>query len=393
MYDVKTYLSRRPKETVKIYRRGLLRFSNHVGVTLDTLHEYIAKPKEQIVGDILTFGDTLASLNQNTQRLYVSCIMSYLTYNEVNIPRAQRKQAVPKPGDLFRDKAVTIDQLRKIYEFLPPMGRVSILLMFCTGMRISEIISFKESDIEGRIIHLKGIYCKGERGRAVVMTTECQTYLNDIWLPQRVKYLDVACRKTPKGISKSGLPAKAINGKSQKDARVIPVNKGTLYACLMLGFNKAGLGGKVDDRFLYHPHGLRKSFRTIVGSVHPDLAEMLLGHSSYLGTSYQRYDLLSEYEKVEPLLTMGSTSATISKLKFLEQKNKELQDKLDAVTAGQSNDMQAMRQQISAMQARLEHIYSGKPFQSPGMSTDAEIYQGMKDIETIRANQEKKKKK
>jgi integrase len=350
MYDVKTYLSRRPKETIKIYRRGLLRFCNHVGVTLDTLHEYITKPKEQIVGDILTFGDTLTTLNQNTQRLYVSCIMSYLSYNEVIIPKAQRKQAVPKPGDLFRDKAVTIDQLRKIYEYLPPMGRVSILLMFCTGMRISEIISFKESDIEGRIIHLKGVYCKGGKGRDVVMTSECQTYLNDIWLPGRVKYLDVACRKTPKGVS-----AKAKNGKSPIDARVIPVNKATLYACLMLGFNKAGLGGKVDERFLYHPHGLRKSFRTIVGAVHPDLAEMLLGHSSYLGTSYQRYDLLAEYEKVEPLLTMGSTSATISKLKYLEQKNKELQDQMSAMQA-KVDRIDTFEKQAASIEAMLSKM-------------------------------------
>ena len=57
------------------------------------------------------------------------------------------------------------------------------------------------------------------------------------------------------------------------------------------------------------------------------------------------------------------------------------------------SEMQAMQQQIIAMQARLEHIYSGKPFQSPNMLTDAEIYQGVEDIETITASQERKKKK
>lgn len=314
MYPVATYLARRPPETVRIYKRGLQLFADHIGVPLPKLHEYINSPKETIVGDILTFGDTLTHFNQNTQRLYISCVMSYLSYNEVVIPKAQRKQAVPKPGDLFRDKAFTIDEMRRVYEFLPTIGRAALLLMFCTGMRISEVIAFKESDMEGRIIHLKGEYCKGGHGRDVVITTECQTFLNDIWLPQRQKYIDIAVTKsTQKG------------GKSAKDDRVIPCNKASLYEILMRGFRKAGFGTQIDERNLYHPHGLRKSFRSIVGAVHPDLAEILMGHVGYLGNSYRRYDLLKEYEKVEGLLSMGSTEATISKLDALMREKDELQ--------------------------------------------------------------------
>jgi integrase len=328
MYDVKTYLARRPRETVKVYRRGLQKFSDHVGVSLDTLHEYITRPKEQILPDILTFADTLSDMNQNTQRLYVSTVMSYLSYNEILIPKAQRLQAVPKPGDVFRDKAVTIDQLRKIYEYLPPIGKAALLLLFCTGMRTGEVIAFKESDIEGRIIHLSGKYCKGGRGRDVVMTTECQVFLNDIWLPKKAKYLDIASRKTPKGTDKNGNPLKSTNGKPATDPRVIPVNKATLYAILMLGFKKAGLDAQSEGKNLIHPHSLRKSFKTIVGSVHPELSEILMGHIGYLGKSYQRYDLLQEYARVEPFLTMGSTEATISKVATLEKQNKELQERL-----------------------------------------------------------------
>lgn len=84
----------------------------------------------------------------------------------------------------------------------------------------------------------------------------------------------------------------------------------------------------MDERNLYHPHGLRKSFRSIVGAVHPDLAEILMGHVGYLGNSYRRYDLLKEYEKVEGLLSMGSTEAAESKLRSLEEINKELQKRL-----------------------------------------------------------------
>jgi len=318
MYDVKTYLARRPPETIKVYRRGLKLFADHIGVSLDTLHEYIENPREKIVGDVLTFGDSLSGFNQNTQRLYVSCVMSYLSYNEVIIPKAQRRQAVPKPGDMFRDKAFTVEEMKRVYEFLPPIGRAALLLGFCTGMRVSEIIAFKESDVEGRVIHLKSSYCKGGKGRDVVITTECQSFLNDIWLPQRQRYIDIAVtRSTQKG------------GKSATDDRVIPCNKSSLYAILMLGFKKAGLATQKDDRFLYHPHGLRKSFRSIVGSVNPDFAEFLMGHRGYLGESYIRYDkLVKEYSKVEGLLSMGSTEATINKVRTLEEKNAELTSRL-----------------------------------------------------------------
>lgn len=347
MYPVTTYLAKRPAETVKIYRRGLQRFADHVNVPLEKLHEYIEIPddlkgqkkkKEQIVGDILTFGDTLASMNQNTQRLYVSCVMSYLSYNEIIIPKAQRKQAVPKPGDLFRDKAFTIDEMRRVYEFLPPIGRAALLLMFSTGMRISEVISFKESDIEDQTIHLKALYCKGDHGRDVVMTTECKAFLNDIWLPQRQKYIDIAVTKsTQKG------------GKSAKDDRVIPCNKASLYEIMMRGFRKAGLEAQVDDRNLYHPHGLRKSFRSIVGSVHPDLAEILLGHKGYLSSSYVRLDLVKEYSKVEGLLSMGSTEATTSKLRSQEEEIKKLRTQLLQLDQVQQT-MKDMEQKIQALE-------------------------------------------
>lgn len=308
-------------------------FANHIRVPLEELHVYIESPREKIIGDILTFGDTLTHLNQNSQRLYISAVMAYLSYNEIVIPRAQRSQAVPKKGDLFRDRAMTVEEVRKIYEFLPPVGRAALLLMFCTGMRISEIIQFKESDVEGRIIHLSAKYCKGGHGRDVVMTTECQTFLNKIWLPQKKDYLAVAVRRNIGLQDQSKTPEKSAGEKSLTDDRVIPCSKATLYEIMMRGFSRAGFGEKKDGRNFYHPHGLRKSFRSIVGSVHPDLAECLMGHEGYLTASYLRLDILKEYDKVEPLLSMGSTEATVSKLRLLEERNAVLEERLAAVEA------------------------------------------------------------
>jgi integrase len=196
-------------------------------------------------------------------------------------------------------------------------------------MRISEVIQFKESDIEGRIIHLSGKYCKGGHGRDVVMTTECKAFLDEIWLPQKTGYLAVAVRRNIGLQDQNKTPEKSAGEKSLKDERVIPCSKATLYEILMRGFRRAGFDQKKDGRNYYHPHGLRKSFRSIVGSVNPDLSEYLMGHDGYLTKSYVRFDdILKEYGKVEPLLSMGSTEATVSKLRSLEEENKGLQARL-----------------------------------------------------------------
>lgn len=349
LYPVAVYLARRPAETVKIYKRSLQKFADHVHVPLEELHTYIESPREKIIGDILTFGDVLAHLNPNSQRVYISSLMAYLSYNEITIPRAQRSQIVPKKGDLFRDRAMTLEEVRKIHEFLSPIGRAALLLMFSTGMRISEVISFKETDIEGQIIHLKGIYCKGGKGRDVVMSNECVAFLNDIWLPQKSEYLAVAVRRNIGLQDQSKTPEKSAGEKSLTDDRVIPCSKATLYEIMMRGFKRAGFGEKREGKCLYHPHGLRKSFRSIVGSNNPDLAELLMGHTGYLSSSYVRLDIVKEYQKVEHLLSMGSTEATVSKLRLLEEENKGLQARLKQI--------EQVQQERSAKEKWMEEMF------------------------------------
>jgi len=331
MYPVNVYLARRPVETVKIYRRGLSLFAEHVNVPLEELHVYIESPKEKIVGDLLTFADTLSEKSQNTQRSMVSAVMAYLSYNDVTLPKAQRQQIMPQKGDVFRDKAMNQEEVRRTYEFLSPIGRAALLLLFSTGMRIGELVQIKESDIEGQIIHISGKYTKNHRGRDVVMTKECAAFLQDIWLPQKGDYLKTAIGRNIGLMNQSKTPEKSAGEKSLDDDRVIPASQSTMYEILMRGFSRAGFGEKRGKNYLYHPHGLRKSFRSIVGSQNPDLAEMLMGHEGYLSQSYVRLDLLKEYRKVEHLLSLTSNESMASKLQLMEEENKAVKSKLQEV--------------------------------------------------------------
>jgi len=181
MYPVSVFLAKRKPETIKIYKRSLGRFAEHVGTPIDNLHEYlVGVPKEKLTGDLLSFGDSLKDLGQNSQRNMIASVMSYLSYNDIIVPKAQRIQIVPKKGDVFRDKTMSIDEVKRVYEFIPPIGKACLLLLFTTGMRIGELIQVRESDREGKVIHLKGAYTKNSRERDIVMTTECQRYLEDL---------------------------------------------------------------------------------------------------------------------------------------------------------------------------------------------------------------------
>jgi integrase len=342
MYPVTTFLSRRKPETVKVYKRSLIRFADHVGFTIDNLHEYLVLPKEKLTGDLLTFADTLTSLGQNSQRNTVASIMSYLSYNDIIIPKAQRTQIVPKKGDVFRDKALTAGEVKRVYEFLPPIGKACLLLLFTTGCRIGELIQIKESDMHGNVIHLKGVYTKNGRERDVVMTQECLAYLTDIWLPQKGDYLIAAQNRNIGLVNQSKTPEKKAGLKKLEDDRIIPASQSTIYEILMRGFKNAGFGDKLGDKFLYHPHGLRKSFRSIVGSQNPDLAEILMGHEGYLASSYIRLDIVKEYETVEHLLSLTSNAGMNSRVKVLEAEKEALEARLKALEQAQARSLSAL---------------------------------------------------
>jgi integrase len=324
MHSVAVFLTRRKPETVKVYKRSLILFSESVGFTIENLHEYLeGVSKEKLTGDLLTFADSLKNLGQNSQRNMVASVMSYLSYNDIIVPKAQRTQIVPRKGDVFRDKALTTDEVKRAFEFLPPIGRSALLLLFTTGMRIGEVIQIKESDAEGKIVHLTGAYTKNGRGRDVVMTQECLSYITDIWLPQKAEYLRKA-QKRNVGLMSQVREEMRPEIKKLDDDRIIPCTQSTLYEILMRGFKRAGFGGKRGDKFLYHPHGLRKSFRSIVGSQNPDLAETLMGHEGYLNQSYLRIDIVKEYEKIEHLLSLTSNASMNGRVKQLEQEKEIL---------------------------------------------------------------------
>jgi integrase len=343
MYSTATFLTRRKSSTVRGYKRALARFAVHVGFNIDTLHEYLqTSPKEKLVGDLLTFADSLKALGQNTQKNYVAAVMSYLGYNDIVLPKAQRSQIIVKRGDVFRDKAMTVEEVKKVYEYLSPIGRAILLLLFTTGVRMGELLQVKESDMKGKTIHLKGSYTKTGKERDIIMTTECHKFLTEIWLPQKQDYLNAAQNRNKGLANQTETPHKRAGVKRIKDDRIIPLQISTGYGMLMRAFRSAGFSEKEGKKNLYHPHGLRKSFRTIVGGKNIDLAEELMGHSGYMSQHYVRIDdKVKDFEAIEHLLTLaGNGNGVNNRVKALEAEK----DELAAVIKQQGKEILELRE-------------------------------------------------
>jgi len=358
MYSTATFLARRKASTVRGYKRALARFAVHVGFTIDTLHDYLTVPKEKLIGDLITFADSLTALGQNTQKNYVAAVMSYLSYNDIILPKAQRTQIVVKRGDVFRDKAMTVEEVKKVYEYLQPVGRATLLLLFTTGCRLGELLQVKESDMEGKTIHLKGSYTKTGKERDIIMTTECYNFLKDIWLPQKTAYLTAAQHRNKGLANQTKTPQRRAGTKCVDDDRIIPLQISTAYGMLMRAFRNAGFSEKKGKKFLYHPHGLRKSFRTIVGGKDLDLAESLMGHTGYMSQHYVRIDdVVKDYEKIEHLLTLsGNGNGMSNRVKELEAEKEKLQGQVDAMM----EQMQKMQKDIAMLAAGTLYGYKSK---------------------------------
>lgn len=124
------------------------------------------------------------------------------------------------------------------------------------------------------------------------------------------------------------------------------------------------LGGKGllknPDRRSWHIHALRHSFSTECKAARVDneIREFFLGHVGGIAYVYQHQevhegDILAEYEKVEPFVSLDANEASIRK--EFESREKELR-----------SEFEALREDFEELQARLQSAGTLHSSQRPG---------------------------
>lgn len=161
-------------ESLKIYQDSINLFLSHTGKTVD------AVSKQDIRRWLRHLADS--GYKPNTIWSKLTGLKTFFKYcQEEGISSSNPAEEIPYP---IREESLpyylTVEQIVQLRQLLvgrQPIERAIVEVLYATGVRISELCAMKKEDIKWseRIILIpKG---KGKKGRIVLFTRECETYL------------------------------------------------------------------------------------------------------------------------------------------------------------------------------------------------------------------------
>ncbi|MFN4181627.1 MAG: site-specific tyrosine recombinase/integron integrase [bacterium] len=184
---------------------------------------------------------------------------------------------------------LTVEEVETLLGHIPADSPISLRnraimeLMYGSGLRVSEVVDLKLSDIrwDDRFIILQG---KGKKYRLVPMTERVKSFLRE--------YLEHSREKILKGKSSPYVFVSQKRGKMTRQMIFLLVKQ----ACRDAGLNARTI----------HPHSLRHSFATHLLQQGAELraVQMLLGHQDISTTEIYTHipmdTLLTDYRKYHP---------------------------------------------------------------------------------------------
>jgi len=259
------------KNSVSFYRSDLIQFEDFLGKSViksnsDDVIEFLATLKKTEEGNVV---------NQRTLNRKLSSINSFFrfaykkewTNNKLKIKQLKTPKQLPK----FLTNEEINEALKNIDSdnWLALRDKALILFLYATGLRVSEAMDSKKSDMEDGWIRVRN--GKGDKERLVPVASVALRALNDYLFrrPQTSDYL-------------------FINSHGGRLSRISAFN--------------------ITKKYLnVSPHVLRHSFATslILGGADLRVVQELLGHASMLTTQIythiQKENLAQTVEKFHPL--------------------------------------------------------------------------------------------
>jgi integrase len=245
------------------------------------------------------------------------------------------------------DRGYTHEEIQKILEFTDQRMTTAFLILSSTGMRIGALGSLKIGDLERLDDLYKITVYSGDREKYITFTT-----------PETAKeidtYLEYRKRRGEKITNDSYLIVKQF-AQQKHGFKSQGFTGNSLYKLLQDCINNSGLREmNTENQYKRHEvplfHGLRKfAMKQLVDSnVRPEIREMVLGHKIGLASVYYKptvEDMLNEYLKAVPLLTISNEE----RLKFkLEEKVKVEKTLMDTMQA----QLDAFKAELEAMKKR-----------------------------------------
>jgi integrase len=340
MGKVKNFLSNyQNRNTYDNHRKALQNFFTSIygkfsRDRLDEMGDRYFIENRDIEQDLQKFMVFMKEYAPLTQRNRMSSVKTFLMENNIEFPQKFWKKLTRRikgSRALTLDKIPSNKELRKILTHMPVHGKSLFLLLESSGIRIGEASKLKLNDLmldeEPMRIQIRGEYTKTGNSRYAFASRETKETIRE-WLKVRQDYLTAASGKSHK------------YGKSTEDDRLFPFRKTTSYIIWQGALKKAKLDSRDNSTNVrkFHPHVLRKFFRTRLGAVIPvDVVEALMGHEGYLTEVYRRYtveDLAKFYLQGESALLVFTEAQEVTKLRQeVEERNKTLQTLVNGLTS------------------------------------------------------------
>src|ERR671914_287837 len=313
------------------------------------------------------------TVEYNTRYTYYTALMTFYEINDVNLRKKKIARFLGQQSTRrHKDRAYTIEEIRRILEHADIRSKVLILLLISSGMRIGAV-----SDL--RLRHLKRIeeynlyhitvYKNTKDEYYTFCTSECADMIDNYLsyrqqsgekieadaplIRERFDVLDIngSARKKPEPVQTRGI-SEIITTLLLKSGIIKP----TPYKEL----EKTGDKYRSSERkAVKRAHGMRKfNLTTLISAgVNPIIKEMLIGHKSMLGLDNNYYkpteqQVLQEYLKAVDLLTINDEHRLQRKVVELTQK----QDDIELMKAEQRRKDLELREQMQQQQQQYQRM-------------------------------------
>lgn len=297
--------------------------------------------------DILLF-QSKCGKPTNTIENYRSIVIEFLRSNGIKIEGSEFKrikQKTPKHFELNGEQELSMDIIKMLIEHSDIRMKALFFTLLTTGLRISEVLSFKTKDLEiieeyGKL-HLEWYDNKVGREIYALTTPECVGIINE-WLKVRSKYIKEKC---------------VNQSKKEDDGRIFPFTKSNATEAFHNIQERIGYTPNEKGDYPFHFHQFRKFYLSQLNLIiSPEITQYLIGgHSRDISAIYRRYSFKQVFEEYKK----GSDAITIGTDPVLKKKYKHTIIEMDKVKQNQNlnnEQISTLITQIGIMQTKLDML-------------------------------------
>jgi integrase len=309
-------------QTRKKYDYNFKCFTDHFeGITDESLVAKGEREPRVLEGMIIQWIRYLSSERlhkHSTIHHEVAVILHFFDWNDIRLNIMKINRSIPQDEQIKEDRHYTYDEIQRMHDKCDERGKIIILLMASTGMRIGALPGLKVKDLsippQRKDLYRVQVYARTRESYYTFTTPECKKAIDEYLYSFREVHGETIEKDSPLIRESFDTTARYAAAKPK------PLHESGLETIMYRILKRS----EVRSSDVMRSHGLRKFAITQMrqAKVEYNDREYLVGHRHSLGLdlNYDRTEeekRLDEYSKAILLLTINPTQR-------LKQENAEL---------------------------------------------------------------------